>query len=135
MLPPDTELALVVRTDFTDQSAWDAIRAGIVKPVGPFGFRASVEFVDDRESDGATAEQLVALFSPAARSFVIIADSLAMTHPERLLLVLDLMAVPGRTFRAPPSQIQSIENNLSLANMDFEDFAGSTDAEGVFRGF
>ena len=74
MLPPDTDLALVVRTDFTDQSAWDAIRAGIVKPVGPFGFRASVEFVDDRESDGATAEQLVALFSPAARSFVIIAE-------------------------------------------------------------
>jgi hypothetical protein len=34
-----------------------------------------------------------------------------------------------------PSQIQAIENNLSIANMDFEDFADSVDADGVFRGF
>ena len=60
---------------------------------------------------------------------------MAMTHAEHLLLVLDLLAVPGRTFRAPPSQIQSIENNLSLPNMDFEEFAEATDEEGVFRGF
>jgi uncharacterized protein DUF6924 len=28
-----------------------------------------------------------------------------------------------------------VENNLSLANMDFEEFADSVDADGVFRGF
>jgi hypothetical protein len=34
-----------------------------------------------------------------------------------------------------PSEIQSIENNLSLANMDFEEFAESADKDGIFRGF
>jgi hypothetical protein len=40
-----------------------------------------------------------------------------------------------RTFRAVLSTIQSIENNLSLANMDFEDFVNSVGKDGVFRGF
>jgi len=29
----------------------------------------------------------------------------------------------------------SVENNLSISNMDFSDFADSADADGVFRGF
>ncbi|MFN5394695.1 MAG: DUF6924 domain-containing protein [Planctomycetota bacterium] len=32
------------------------------------------------------------------------------------------------------SSIQSIENNLSIGNMDFQDFANNTDSEGIFRG-
>lgn len=51
------------------------------------------------------------------------------------LLILDLYDGSGREFRAIPSQIQSIENNLSIANMDFEEFAESVDEDGVFRGF
>jgi hypothetical protein len=39
------------------------------------------------------------------------------------------------TFRALPKEIQSIENNLSIANMDFEEFASHVDADGVFREF
>jgi hypothetical protein len=50
-------------------------------------------------------------------------------------LVVDLFEEPGRTFRAVPSAIQSIENNLSIANMDFWEFADNVDAAGVFRGF
>jgi hypothetical protein len=76
---PDTENAPVLRTDFSDQAAWDA--------------------------------------------------------EEHLLLVIDLFGEKGREFRAEPSRIQSIENNLSIANMDFSDFAESCDPEGVFRGF
>jgi hypothetical protein len=29
----------------------------------------------------------------------------------------------------------SVENNLSIANMDFIDFAESVDEDGIFRGF
>jgi hypothetical protein len=29
----------------------------------------------------------------------------------------------------------SVENNLSLSNLDYDDFANSVDAFGVFRGF
>jgi hypothetical protein len=34
-----------------------------------------------------------------------------------------------------PSRACDIENNLSLANMAFHDFADSVDPDGVFRGF
>ncbi|MFN5185355.1 MAG: DUF6924 domain-containing protein [Planctomycetota bacterium] len=34
-----------------------------------------------------------------------------------------------------PTTIQSIENNLSIGNMDFQDFANNTDSEGIFRVF
>lgn len=45
------------------------------------------------------------------------------------------MVEPGRTFRALPSEVNGIESNLSIANMDWEDFAESVDDDGVFRGF
>jgi hypothetical protein len=52
------------------------------------------------------------------------------------MLVIELHEEPGRTFRAIPFQSQSIErNNLSIARMDFSDFADAVDIEGVFRGF
>jgi len=51
------------------------------------------------------------------------------------VLVIDLYADRGRTFRAIPSQIQGIKNNLSIANMDFFEFADNVDADGIFRGF
>jgi len=28
-----------------------------------------------------------------------------------------------------------VENNLNIANMDWEDFAGAAGADGIFRGF
>ncbi|WP_435828452.1 DUF6924 domain-containing protein, partial [Nocardia testacea] len=43
--------------------------------------------------------------------------------------------VRGRTVRILPSQMWGIENNLSIANMDFQDFADAADPDGVFRGF
>jgi hypothetical protein len=60
---------------------------------------------------------------------------MAVLQPDHPLLVIDLQGEPGREFRAIPSQIQAIENNLSIANMGFEEFAEAVDASGVFRGF
>ncbi|MGF1568782.1 MAG: hypothetical protein ACFCVD_12050 [Nodosilinea sp.] len=42
---------------------------------------------------------------------------------------------PGRTFRVIPREMWGVENNLSISNMDYYEFADSTDADGVFRGF
>jgi|GEM_PF-3302045 hypothetical protein len=49
--------------------------------------------------------------------------------------IIDLFDRSIREFRALPTQIQGIENNLSIANMDFEEFADPMDEDGVFRGF
>jgi len=133
---PDSDQALVLRTDFSEQATWNAVRAMILEPVGPYRFYASVEFVDDPEyRDASTAALLDMARRSAFRTFLIVADRLTMTQPEHPLLVMDLNREPGREFRALPSQIQSIENNLSIANMDFAEFANAVDADGVFRGF
>lgn len=38
---------------------------------------------------------------------------------------------PGR----PPRELWSVDNNLNIANMDWEEFADNTDGDGIFRGF
>jgi len=133
---PKTKHALVIRTDFSDQAAWQVISAIIREPVGDFHFVANVEFLDEIEYAGITKSQLLE-FIPRDynHSFIIVADQIAITHTEHPLLIIDLYERTGHEFRAVPSQIQGIENNLSIANMDFEEFAGSVDDDGVFRGF
>jgi len=68
-------------------------------------------------------------------TFVLVVDKAATHSPEFPVLVIDLYDERGRTFRAIPSTIQAIENNLSIANMDFLDFADRVYSDGVFRGF
>ena len=133
---PQTEYPLVLRTDFSNQAAWEAICAEIRIPVGIFRFRANVEFVDDVEFSGITKEQLLGLIPKNyGHSLIIVVDRTAISLPNYPLLIVDLFERSGREFRAIPSQTQSIENNLSIANMDFEEFAESVDERGVFRGF
>lgn len=131
---PETQNALVLRTDFSDNSAWEAVCATIREPVGDF--RASVDFVSDQEYAGLTVEQLLSLLPPGSHhSFIFIVDRTALSHSDHPILVVDLYAEPGRTFRVIPSEMWGVENNLSIANMDFEEFAEAADADGVFRGF
>lgn len=133
---PDTENPIVLRTDFTDDQAWSRLCGLISSPIGRDGFSANVAFVNDRSFADATPEAL--RFSIPANhphSFIVIADRSTFAAPEQPLLVMDLLNEPGRTFRALPTRIGAIENNLSLGNMGFEEFAEDADGDGIFRGF
>ena len=134
---PESEDMLVLRTDFSDDATWEAIGDEVRAPVGVLGFQANVRFVDDREYDGVPNAEVPGLFRAGSNhGYVILADQVSMTHPDHPLLILDLLEeAAGGQFRAIPSAIQSIENNLSIGNMDFEDFATAVDDDGVFRGF
>jgi hypothetical protein len=134
---PETEKGIVVRTDFSNQAAWEAICKIIRKPVGIMRFRANVTFVDDVQYADMIKDELLQLVPDHddAQSFIIVVDQIAISHSDNPLLIIDLFEERGREFRALPSQIQSIENNLSLANMDFAEFADTVDESGVFRGF
>jgi hypothetical protein len=68
-------------------------------------------------------------------TFLFVVDRASITDPDFPVLVIDLHESRGRSFRAIPTQIQSIENNLSIANMDFEEFAEAVGRDGIFRGF
>ena len=132
----DAGRAAIIRTDFSAPDVWTALQRTITAPVAPHGFLAYVRFVDERANDGRSVEDLLRSFGDdPPDTYVFVADRVTFEHPEHPLLVVDLFEERGREFRALPTQIQSIQNNLSIANMDFEDFADAVGADGIFRGF
>lgn len=134
---PQTEHALVVRTDFSDAAAWASLCEEIQEPVGEYQFRAYVDFLSDPEYQGLAAEELRSVLPRRYNhSFIFLVDRLTLTHSEHPILVVDLQEEePESPFRVIPSEMWGIENNLSIANMGFEDFAHAVDEDGVFRGF
>jgi hypothetical protein len=136
---PDTWSTPVVRTDFSDPATWERVRAEIVSRTEE-GFRAGVEFVEDRAFEGVH-EQAILDAAPGRypdsyrHPVVFVADARTITGADNPLLVLDLSDPADRPFRATPRAVQSIENNLSIANMDYAEFRAAVDPDGVFRGF
>lgn len=131
---PDTHNTLVLRTDFSDAAAWEAICAAIQKPVG--AFKAFVDFVDDPAYNNIAIEQVLALVPPDSNhTFMFIVDRIALSQADHSILAVDLNEERGRIFRVLPSQIWDVENNLSLETMDFAEFADAVDNDGIFRGF
>ncbi|QIZ38225.1 discoidin domain-containing protein [Saccharopolyspora sp. ASAGF58] len=133
---PSLESAPLVRTDFSDDNLWATTHSEIISPrqYGPDTFSAYVEPVDDVKFEGLTAEQLVQLVPPGVDwPFLMIADKMTMESAEHHVLVVDLDDDDVRTFRATPLAAAEIENNLSIANMDWEDFADSADDDGIVR--
>jgi len=132
---PATEGSLFVRTDFVDSTKWqltlEAALAG-----NNDGFRAYVTAVDDEAFDGASWQKLretVQATTPHA-SVLFVADREAMqgVHP---ILVIDVQAEERPPFRCAADQLWSVDNNLNLANMGWEEFSTAVDGSGVFRGF
>jgi hypothetical protein len=133
---PTTENSLVLRTHFSDESAWEAFCAAVQQPDEDIGFTAGVDFVSDPEYAGLTAELLPSVLGEdSERMFAFIIDQDALSRPDHPILVVDLFDEPGRTFRVIRSEMWSVENNLSIANMGFSEFADAAGPDGVFRGF
>ncbi|SRR5258706_12113252 len=130
---PTSENALLIRTDFSDQTAWKGLIAAAREPGDIFIF--NMEVVDDPANSGMTVEQLMAALPEGyPHSFIVVADTAAFSQPDHPLLVVDLLEERGRQFRAVASVISQIDSNLSIANMGFDEFAGLVDDSGVFRG-
>jgi hypothetical protein len=135
---PITANPLVIRTCFDNRQAWETV-CGLIRAPQYFTsdpFYANVDLLDDSEFANLSPEDLMARVPENYQhSFLLVVDDTTISHPEFPVLVVDVYADRGRTFRAIPSQIQGIENNLSIANMDFFEFADNVDADGIFRGF
>jgi hypothetical protein len=135
----DTYGSTLVRTDLRDDDAWQALLSAIETP-SEEGFLATVRAVSDPALDGLAPDVLVSAMPPTFEaSFLLVADATTLGDAEQPILVVP---VPRRyidrtrqPFRVVPSRLWSIENNLSLGNMDWSSYADSTDADGVFRGF
>jgi len=132
---PQTDDPLLLRTSFADEAAWTELCAAIQAPSGEEQFRAYVTPISDRAYDGVSLEEVVSAATETGHSFLFLADAISLEGPEHALLVVDLHREPGRSFRTIPSEAWSVENNLSLANIDFSDFTNALDHRGIFRGF
>ena len=130
---PETDNALVLRTDFSNEAAWEDARSAITEPVGDF--EAHVTFVSDPAYEGISKSDLLHALEGTPRSYLFVVDEKTLTDTEHPILVIDLFEELGRTFRVIPHEMWSVENNLSIGNMDFSEFADAADEDGVFRGF
>lgn len=127
--------SLMLRTDFSNGEAWESLCVD-AQAENEDGFRAYLDCLNDPTYKGLTVEQLVNdVAKETGYRFVFLFDRVTLTHPERPILVVDLDDEPGRTFRVIPSEMWGVENNLSIANMDYYEFADNMDDDGIFRGF
>jgi hypothetical protein len=119
---------------------WQQLPAEI-HPLTPEGFGADLEFVEEPALSGLGEDAIVAAYVRSCprgyrHPVLFVVDQVTVASPEHPLLVINLDAEDeSGPFRALPSQVQSIENNLSLANIDYVDFARAVAPDGVFRGF
>ena len=137
---PATGQVPVVRADYSSDPVWEELQEEIVSPTEE-GFLANVEFVEDRSLEGLDERAIAAAIprrypSGYRHAVMFVVDAAAVSSPDHPLLVVSLHERhPSAPFRAVPRAVQAIENNLSIANMDFHEFASAVDPGGVFRGF
>jgi hypothetical protein len=143
-----SDASLVIRTDFAHPPEWIEIQEAIAEPQTDDGFTAFVTFVDDHAYDGTTPAQLLETVpADVHHAVAFLVDAKALTHPDRPVLAVNLYDYVehledqgkgpqyGATFRVVPSEMWSVQNNLTISNMDWEEFAGNVDTDGIFRGF
>ncbi len=145
----------LIRTDFSDDSAWGIVAAQVTV-ADNFGdgddYQPNIEVIDDPVFDGTTPPSLVDNLGGSGdpAGYVLLGDARSMAEAtaggEVTVEYVDLSIISeedaelfhsfrGRAFRCAVGEVASIEANLSIANMDFSDFADNTDSDGVFRGF
>ncbi|MEU1520087.1 hypothetical protein ABZ490_49615 [Streptomyces sp. NPDC005811] len=144
--------ALVVRTDYLDDRAWQDVVAALREPWGDGQYEADVHFVDDPAWSGATVDEvLAAVRGDGNLAVVFLADRTTMqaeSHPLLAVTTLtreecvddedyEQLTEFGRDFRAIPARLHEVHANLSIGNLGFEEFAAwaHDDAEGIFRSF
>ncbi|MET8027614.1 DUF6924 domain-containing protein [Streptomyces avermitilis] len=132
---PDDLTSLVLRTDFSSEAAWETVQTAID---GSGDYR-NATFVSDSSFTDVSVQTLVDADAAADDDdklcYVFLADATTMTGEEHPLLAVDLYDEPGRTFRVPPRWYADVSNNLTIANMDFSEFADATDESDTYYGF
>ena len=140
ILPMAPDLGLLfVRTDYSDNLAWQAALSAATAVYDMDDFErmgALLRPVESPAFSNLTPEELIALAREGYLSQIAVADPQTMRDQTVLLVDFnELNGQVGRTFRSIPPEVEPIVANLSLANMDFAEFAGNTNPDGIFCGF
>src|SRR6185503_12588861 len=103
------------------------VRIAVTTPIEE-DFLPDLHVVDDPAYRDATADQLVALAPEWA--LLVLADRTALASAELPLLVVRVSPRGSGRLRVAAEHLYSIENNISLANMDWEEFTSAADEDG-----
>ncbi|WP_199435408.1 DUF6924 domain-containing protein [Qaidamihabitans albus] len=126
---PETDYSPLLRTDFTDDTAWQTLLDEIDDNW--------IAVMADPAHRGLSVQELVALVPDGSRyPVLVVADDRTFSAAERSLLLIDVRDEPGRTFRAAvPDAFQSVVGNLAIDNMSFDEYldSDSVDDSGVYR--
>ncbi len=137
--------SLIVRTDYSDDESWKAVRAALLAPQGSDGYEPSVHFVDDPAWAGAgVADVLAAVADDEYLSVVFVADRMTMDSDRHALLAVDTEDAaeiqgdregPFSAFRVEPAGVFEIDADLRVANLEFADYAKTArdDSDGIYR--
>lgn len=131
---PKTKNVPLLRTDFSNEKEWKNIIKLINQRYN--GFKANIEIVEDKKFENFEIKDFLALVPIDYNNrFIFLVDNQSLNNNDLTIVCLDLTSKPAKYFRVIPGELWSVENNLSIANMDFEEFYDNTDSKGVFRGF
>jgi hypothetical protein len=126
---PETDLPPLLRTDFTDDAAWEALLDEIDHDW--------ITVLADPVHEGLSVPELVALVPDGGGCpALVVADDRTFSSVERTLLLVDVEEEPGRTFRAAvPDAFRSVVSRLVIADASFTDHLDSSniDHSGVYR--
>ncbi|MCX5115358.1 hypothetical protein OOK13_44435 [Streptomyces sp. NBC_00378] len=144
--------ALVVRTDYRDDQAWQDVVAALMEPWGDRQYEARVHFINDPACAEATVDEvLTAVSGDENLSVVFLVDRVSMQAEHHPLLAVTTLTREdcvddddyeqltdfGGEFRTMPAGVHEVYANLSIGNLGFEEFAAwaQDDPEGIFRPF
>lgn len=130
---PSGDGAPLIRTDFSNDGAWDAL-VGAATATSDDGFIANLTILNDVAFEDINPTLMEELATQSEHAVIFVADARTLRNIEQPVLCIDT-EIKGRSFRAVPRVLWSIENNLSLANMDFDEFVDALDENGIYRGF
>ncbi|MEU0384375.1 DUF6924 domain-containing protein [Streptomyces chartreusis] len=142
--------ALVVRTDYHDDQAWQDVMAELTEPWGDRQYEARVHLVDDPAWAEATVDEvLAAVRSDENLAVVFLADRTTMQAESHALLAVTTLTREecvddedheqltefGRDFRTVPAGIHDVHANLVIGNLGFEEYAAwaHDDPAGIYR--
>jgi len=119
----------LVRTYFADDESWKALLLGVAEE-SEEGFRAYVTPVSDTQFEDAEPAFVAKAFPKALVVFV--ADQHALEKGE--ILCID-GEDPLSVFRARVPNLWVVENNISVANLTFEELKWEVDEDGVMTSY
>ncbi|WP_190812998.1 DUF6924 domain-containing protein [Saccharopolyspora pogona] len=127
----------IVRTDFSDDHAWETAWRDLTMPREYWEDDVVLDaaLVAIPEFEGWTGEELATLLSHTKHERLLAVDAVTLASPEHPVLVVEIDPERDqpRSFRATPHALLDVEIQLSIANMDWEDFSRSVDPDGVLR--